>query len=234
MILNILFPQYCYICGRKGNYICNICRKALKRNLPECYICRRISPNYSTHNNCKKYKSLERVFVGWEYNEMSSIIIKKYKYKCVYDISKILTDMFLDAITNSGFYKYLKDTLLIPVSSSFLRKQDRGFNQTELIAQEMSKRLSINYSNSILRKSIDIGHQSLRDRNERINYKENNFNLNKNINISTFKSITILDDVITTGTTIENVRKLFPRNITVQAICLFRGKPLYSTTISSS
>jgi len=86
-LLNFLFPNMCCICKRYGNYICDDCKKLLKRNLPECYICRRLSPQYSSHTQCRKCCSLDNVFVGWEYNHMSSSILKLYKYKNVREIS---------------------------------------------------------------------------------------------------------------------------------------------------
>ena len=45
-----------------------------------------------------------------------------------------------------------------------------------------------------------------------------------------YNSVTILDDVITTGSTLENISKVIKEeaDVSVNALCLFRGKPYYS------
>ena len=132
-ILDVLFPKTCSICSKKGTYLCERCKKLFKRNLPECYICRKLSGDYKTHRECKDNhpnSSLDSLFVSWEYNSLSSDLIKRYKYKYVYDISSVLCEFFVESIFNSSFSKLFENTLLtnIPIPSNRLR--ERGFNQT--------------------------------------------------------------------------------------------------------
>ena len=109
--MDLLFPKVCSICKRRGEYLCKTCKKLFKRNLPECYICREISSNFQTHDSCKTDLSLDYVFVSWEYNSLSSDLLKKYKYSYVYDISAILSQFFLESILNSNFKNIEKHTL---------------------------------------------------------------------------------------------------------------------------
>lgn len=225
-LLNLVYPKSCHICGKHGEYLCNICKKSFKRNLPECYICRRISPNFCTHQHCKKNYSLDRVIVAWEYNKLSSKILKSYKYKGAQDVGKYLSDLLLENIKDFDF----GGSLFIPVPISFLRRSERGFNQTELLVKSISKYYGCDFSFSLIGRKIEKGHQSLKDRESRLKNKTYEFYLKDKSLLDRYTSVVILDDVITTGSTLENISKIIKekKDISVNAVCLFRGKPYYS------
>jgi len=237
-LLDFFFPRMCCICKRHGNYICDDCKKLLKHNLPECYICRRLSPSYASHCLCKKTYSLDNIFVAWEYNHMSSSILKLYKYKNVQDISKILSELFLDAIAKSSFTNNLKDTLLVPVPISNTRRNERGFNQMEYITKEVSKNFQLDLRDDLLRCKRSDVHQAGKNKMERYESKENPFYISPNHDsILKYKSITLVDDVITTGSTLEKITKIikihYGMDTVVNALCMFRGKPYYLPTSQS-
>jgi len=201
--------------------------------LPECYLCRRISNEFRTHDHCRKKNSLDHVFIAWEYNRLSADLLKRFKYKSVLDIKKCLVDIFHLSLQNSSYKKHLKNTLLIPVPISFKRLNDRGFNQTEVVAKELSKRMNIDINTELIKRH-GSDHQALKDKMERLSNSKNPFSINKRFDLSKYKSITILDDVITTGKTLNNISKVikdeYGEDIEVNAICMFRGKPYYSET----
>ena len=244
-ILSLFFPRCCYICNKQGEYLCPTCKKLFKRNLPECYLCRRISNGFDTHQDChiklenriENKDHLDRIFVCWEYNKQTSTILKTLKYKYVTDTSEVLFGFFLECLKTSCFNKYLKDTLLIPVPISRQRMRDRGFNQSELFSTYVSHSLGLDVCTDLILRKNDNTHQSLMDKGERkkIQNEMNPFQIEnslKYINVleKKYASITILDDVITTGSTLESVfkclRNKFPR-IPIQALCMFRGKMRY-------
>jgi len=225
-ILDLVYPKSCHVCGKYGEYLCNTCKKSFRKDLPECYICRRISPNYCTHTQCKKDYSLDRVVVAWEYNKISSKILKSYKYSGAQDIGKYLSEFFVESIGSVDF----KNSLFISVPISFLRRNERGFNQTELLVENVSKHYKCNFSFDLIGREIERGHQSLRDRKSRLEDTASGFYMKDSSFLDKYNSVTILDDVITTGSTLENISKIIKKekDIPVNAICLFRGKPYYS------
>jgi len=229
-LLDIVFAKSCSICSRQGDYLCDRCRKLFKKSVPECYICRRISGGYRTHENCMKEDSLDSVVVLWEYNNLSSTLLKKYKYGLATDIEKTLEELvksrmgeILRSVDSEGSI-----CISSPVSNSRLR--ERGFNQTEGIAEYVSTLLGMGFSKDIVfRKDGSDTHQSLLDRGERfenrIDFYINNYEL-----LESVKEVVIVDDVITTGSTIEQMARVIKsvkKDIKVSGICLFRGRPYY-------
>ena len=236
-ILNIFFPKSCSICAKKGEYLCPNCKKLFKRNLPECYICRRISSNYGTHNICKKHTSLEHVFVCWKYDSLSADILKKYKYRYVFSISDAICSFLSECITKSNIEDIFKNSLIVNVPISSARLGERGFNQTYDVAQRIAKDLNLKFLPDLIGRKNSLEHQSLKDKDERKDITEDDFFFLDNVKLDSVESITIVDDVLTTGATLESISKLLKsryNDIAVNAICLFRGLPYYSESSKGS
>lgn len=228
--IDFFFPKSCVICKKSGGYLCNTCKKLFKNNLPECYVCRRISNLYVTHSRCKTPFSFEWVFVAWEYNKLTSQFIKQYKYKNVYDMQRSISIFFLDAFKRSGISKSFADTLLVPIPISSVRKSERGFNQMAYISKYFGSYFKLDVSESLLGCNTTFTHQASRNQLERLNSK-NTFFIKKKIDISKYKSITLLDDVITTGATLAHagyvIKQCYGAETKVNALCMYRGKPRY-------
>jgi ComF family protein len=229
-ILDILFPKSCTICSKNGEYLCSRCKKLFKKTLPECYKCRRISPQYITHERCKEKFTLDSVIVLWEYNELSSVILKKYKYGSVYDAENTLLEFTKERLQEFTLNKENKNSLTIPVPISTNRLRERGFNQTEELAKVVSNTLGSMFDSSIVKKKGgDDIHQSLLDKEEREKHRSN-FYIDDTDKLKDIKEIIIVDDVITTGSTLEQISKVIKKvdnNISVKAVCLFRGRAYY-------
>ncbi len=233
-ILDTLFPKTCSICKRKGTYLCDRCEKLFKRTLPECYICRRLSSHYKTHSHCKETKKssyLDNVFIAWEYNSLTSDLLKKYKYGYVYDMADIMSEFFVKNIVNSNLTNSFSKTLLTNVPIPDNRLRERGFNQTLKISEAISKYFDIPFSENLLRRKNTYDHQSLKDRGERKYVSKEDFIVKSSSNVSAYKSITIVDDVMTTGITLESVserlKETFGKELVINGICMFRGRAYY-------
>jgi len=202
-------------------------------------LCRRISPNYRTHEECidqkcitgKELGYLDNVFVSWEYNSLTSDLLKKYKYGYVYDMSKTLSEFFVESVSHSVFSDSLKDTLLTNVPIANNRLRERGFNQTLDISKSVAKKFNLDSSENLVRRKNTYDHQSLRDRDERKSISKDDFIVNSSFDLTSYKSITIVDDVITTGVTLESMceqlREVFGQDLKINGMCMFRGKPYY-------
>jgi predicted amidophosphoribosyltransferase len=117
----------------------------------------------------------------------------------------------------------------VPLTKSRLR--ERGFNQTTEIARKVANAFNLPFVEDLVKRKESYGHQALRDKDERKEIRENTFTLRNYFSLLGYSSITILDDVITTGATLEAMslalRENIDRDIEINSLCLFRGKPYY-------
>ena len=94
----------------------------------------------------------------------------------------------------------------------------------------MAEEFNCLYSNDLIaKKDSDNTHQSLLDKEERLSHKEHFYILNVEL-LNSLSEIIIVDDVITTGSTLEQITKCIKKvvpKMSVKSICIFRGKPYY-------
>ena len=221
-MFDLLFPTYCINCGKSGEYLCTKCQKELQRTIPECYVCRRISNSYKTHEKCNIY-GIQSLFVGWQYNDIAKKIISQFKYKYSYNLASIISSLLIKRLNEIGFLDQINsNSLLIPIPIHRKHLSERGFNQTLLIAKELSKELNIQLEDNILYRTGSSKYQAKSNVEERRKLKDVFYLKEKLIN----RDIILIDDVITTGATINNASITLKGN-QIKALALFRGKPRY-------
>ena len=104
---------------------------------------------------------------------------------------------------------YTNDFIIIPVPLSQKRLKWRGFNQAEEIAKNLSIYLEIPILNNILIKNKDTTFQSKLSNEERKINLLNTFNCNENMEN---KKILLVDDIYTTGSTMEECSKVLKQS----------------------
>jgi ComF family protein len=224
-MFDLLFPPYCIGCGKPGKYLCSECQKRLKNSLPECYICRRLSSRYITHSKCNKY-GIDALFFGWEYNNVAKKILTQYKYRYAYNLAEILSRLLIIRLEETGFVNLIeRNSLLVPIPSHRVHIQKRGFNQSTLIGEFLSTHLNIPLEKDILKRVGSSDYQANLELRDRKNLGDV-FTLKSKIKE---KNIILLDDVVTSGTTLNRAAMSFTDK-DIKAIALFRGRPHYSQT----
>lgn len=93
------------------------------------------------------------------------------------------------------------------------RQKDRGFNQAEMMAQEVSRQQDIPYLNLLIRTRHTVNQASLHDKEKRLSNLKDIFELDQKIELQLIKdkSIMIIDDVTTTGTTLNECAKVLKK-----------------------
>jgi competence protein ComFC len=219
-MLDVLFPTYCLCCGQLGEYLCSVCKKKLINNLPECYYCRKLSPQYLTHKECSS-SNIDAVFVGWQYNSVARKLMAQYKYRYAYKLSKILSELLIQRLTDTRFLETLGPSpILLPVPIHRDHQTERGFNQSLLIAQFLSMSLRYEVVDNIITRVGDNSYQSKSNFEQRKEL-EDVFKIKDRVS---GRNIVIVDDVITTGSTLNSLAKTLKGN-SIKAITLFRGRP---------
>ena len=129
--------------------------------------------------------------------------------------AQIIYDEILEKLSDLKIFSNFKDPVLIPIPLFKKRLRERGYNQCELIAEEMSV-LDKN-SNFILEKNVLIKIKDTTQQSRAKNKKERLENLKGCFKIKKFekiksRNIILLDDVITTGATIKEARNELKKN----------------------
>lgn len=183
---------------------------------PYCIKCGKalISDDSAYCNECDK----EREFVSGRalchYNEDLKRIILKIKYKnkreYIEAFGKLMAFRFKSYVEAANI-KYI-----IPVPLHKSKLKSRGFNQSELLAKELSKYLNIPVETNYLKRVKNTRDQKGLTREERLHNLDLAF-LSKKFSTD-IDNILLIDDVYTTGTTIEKC---------AQALKMSGGKNIY-------
>lgn len=190
--INILFPKSCFICKSKNYIICPNCLSNFSLNVDQPYSY--ISSYFSyKDNNIRK-------------------IIHSIKYYHRKDLIEPLVKTTLSKSLNLEPENYI----LIPIPIHWWRKLLRGYNQSELITKQYSKLTNIPYKTNILHRSKLTKRQvKSKNKNERIKNQINSFYIKTNDNLLENiknKNIILIDDVTTTGSTINEARNILMKN----------------------
>ncbi len=194
-ILNILFPVFCVGCRTKNTPLCEKCILSIPP--PE------------------QNKLRTEIISIFSYkNDITRKAIAFLKYKNNKEVGKILAlslyDIVLEELTEQNIFSNFSNPILIPIPLSKKRLKERGFNQSEVIAREMSfidKGSSFTLATNVLYKTKNTPSQvSIKDKKKRLQNLHGCFSV-KTPNKIKDANIILIDDVATTGATIEEARK---------------------------
>ena len=247
-VLNFLFPPVCGICGKLDeNWICEKCKKRIekyekfkliqgKEEINQLFNFRNIdlvlnSLENKISNNDEIHKLIyfDEFLYCFEYKGLIRNLILKYKFSdCGY-----LSNLFANVILNNKKINEIFESydIMIPVPMDKMKKQIRGYNQTELITKVIEKSINLkeknskkifceteksNYKNTnskiiinnkCLIKIKNTKTQSTLSADERTENIKNAFLVDNKLEIKN-KKIILFDDIATTGSTINEISKI--------------------------
>ncbi len=210
LVLDLLFPISCLGCGKPSLWICEECLKKIEISVGN----RHALP--AGKQGCSLQKHTDRIVVATDYtNPLIRQAIHFLKYKYVRELAKPLGKLMKHTIPE------ISDPSIIPVPLHPKRLRDRGFNQSELLAHE----LGLSVDSETLTRIRHTEPQMKLDRKNRLNNLTDAFELVSPESIKG-RNIILVDDVLTTGSTIKEctktLRKGHPKSIT--ALILAHGE----------
>lgn len=195
---NLFFPARCLSCETRIT------------NIPLCPQClKRISfvPFSSQDNHTKPYD--RKIHITY-YKEPIPTLIHYFKYKShtylINFFSKLITQYLNNLTFNFSDYDYI-----VSVPMHRKKQKQRGYNQAALIAEILAKVLQLSMKNDIIIRERYSYAQTYLDYQQRLTNVCNNFIINKKLDIMG-KNIIIVDDVITTGATMNECAKILKQN----------------------
>ena len=207
-LLDLVFPVLCQNCGAEGVYLCVPCQQKITAPASRCVVCGKTSLLGLTHPGCSSREiGLSGLLVAAEY-EYRPIrdLVWHFKYSLVRDIGEILATILVDFVIKSDLQAHFETAAIIPVPLHPRRQRLRGFNQAELIAYHFAKKLGLTYL-PILKRMRPTRSQVDLPRGQRLENVQDAFTLEPTPSLGERKII-LLDDVATTGATLNECAKV--------------------------
>ncbi len=237
-ILEIFFPNHCLYCKdiiSSNALFCSTCWLKLQFiTQPKCKICSypfETAGSYESLNlicpHClTKPPSYDKVLTIFHYNQIIGKIISDLKYRDQTFISKKLASFLFTKFKLE--LENIDIATVVPLHKNKIRK--RKFNQSALIAKNLlkhfpQKKLLLN----LIKRSKDTKAQAFLRQKERRKNLKNAFILNENYqNLIKNQTILLIDDVMTTGTTLESCAKILKKHGAKKIIILTIAKTVFT------
>ncbi|MCX6744331.1 MAG: ComF family protein [Candidatus Parcubacteria bacterium] len=154
---------------------------------------------------------MQAIWVAADYNDkILQDLIHALKYKYIEGISEDLAILAVKYLQHSDILSRFEinetNTMIIPVPLHHKRFLTRGFNQSELIADQIGRLLNLHKVN-LLKRIKNTETQINLKRVERQNNVKEAFSLN-NSSPDLTKKVILIDDVVTTGSTLKECAKV--------------------------
>ena len=168
----------------------------------------------------------------WTATDYQEPIIKKilwaFKYRFIKDLANPLARLLSIYLRHKKMDKFLEtyrqEILVIPVPLHFRRLNWRSYNQSELLARELCSEFGLNMENNILLRSKHQKPQAeLKDKQERMENAKNIFYCRQPNNIKN-KTIILIDDISTTGSTLDECARILKQSGAEKVIGLVVAK----------
>ena len=184
-ILDIIYPpkNTCIICENEFAGICPICEGKIQR-----------------------VKDDDEILSYGYYSGVLKKLVLEFKYKKNFIAGNVLVEFLYELIDK----KNIKIDAIVFIPSSKKALRERGFNQCEYLAKEISKKLKIDLYKDII-KVKNTKEQKLLSKEDRYKNIKDAFALKSEKNIKN-KHLLLIDDVITTGATLYECEKLLKKS----------------------
>lgn len=207
-----LFPIRCVCCETYGEFICKNCGGNFKKLKHQtCIVCEKSSLYGLTHPSCNSPQTADGLISIFDYKDEKvsrAIIAGKYNL-----LPLVFNDLaqFMALDISQNFLNLIQDKILCPLPLHQTRKNWRGFNQAELLAEALGLRLNIPVKNLLQRKLKTKTQKDILERSQRLKNVRDAFALEPDARVKG-KSIVIIDDVATTGATLLEAAKILKRS----------------------
>ncbi len=225
-LLDIIFPRKCMNCGEIFPFnssvhgLCDMCMKIYEKPTGnQCVQCGREIHDDSTHcYSCIKYKGgklfkdnifyFENNFPIFKYNDITKISIFELKYSKNMYVIEGFKRLIENRITD---YDFSKIDMIIPVPMHKDKEKSRGFNQAKIFAKIISDLSGIPYDDTSIIRTVNTTVQSNKSLQKRYENLEDCFTVPNPSSIKD-KSILLVDDIFTSGSTINMSSKELVKN----------------------
>lgn len=208
-----LFPKRCLGCNKLDLFVCDSCLDLINiKNNFCCPVCNREMPYPKACDKCVEESLIDGLWVVSNYkDELVKKSIHLIKYNYCDEIGEVWEKMISRYFLQERFW--LDDALLIPVPLHGRRYLERGFNQSMIVCNILNNLKRNDIGDNILVRKNYGKHQATLDFNKRKENVINCFRLTSNVDCRDYwqKEVILIDDVYTTGATMEECAKILKK-----------------------
>lgn len=198
---------HCLLCQRATHRlenICDSCEKNLPKIIHKCFNCSISIPIQRQLNDfcaaCQASKPpFDRLLAAFPYEFPIIQLVKRLKFLHERPIARLFADHLYREITNNH-QKNERPTLIIPIPLHIARYKERGFNQAEIIAKYLSRKLLIPLDTRSAERIKNTEPQAMLKAKRRQENMKNAFIAKR---LFTGEYIAVVDDVVTTTETVR-------------------------------
>ena len=209
--LNFLFPVNltCNLCGREifsGEHFCEDCENQLPKNDQIiCNHCGRKVLNAEEYcNSCKGREThFEKARSVFDYKEP----IKGLIYQLKYNGKRYLAQIFASRMAMLYITNYYNCDFAVSVPMSEQRLKVRKYNQAHLLAECLCEKIGIPFEDDLILKIVETERQTGLSASVRKQNLKGTFKITDKKRVKD-KRILLVDDVMTTGATVECISEL--------------------------
>lgn len=203
-LLSVIAPHNCLVCGVEGQLVCRLCAFDAFPQLPSrCYRCKALTSDYAVCDNCRTNTSLKRVWIKTSYENTAKDLIHFFKF----ERARSATSVIVESLDEFLPY-FVEQILVVPVPTATERIRQRGYDQAALLAKALAERRNLEYLPALAR--LTHTRQVGASRKQRFEQLQLAFSVTKSQAIKD-REILLIDDVITTGATLETLARLLKK-----------------------
>lgn len=199
LLLDLLFPRFCVGCGTEGEFLCKSCIQELRELQPP--FCSQCGLPMNGNRICPDCQNLPLAIDGirsvYVHQGLVREIIHSIKYKNIKAMAKPLAKLLANYIESSPLSADV--FVAVPMHPKRLRK--RGYNQPELLVNELSNLTGIPNKTELLIRTKNTTSQVSLTADDRRNNVNGAFQCKDQVFLG--KKVLIIDDVCTTGATLN-------------------------------
>ncbi|MDQ5954869.1 MAG: competence protein ComFC [Patescibacteria group bacterium] len=191
-ILDIVFPVNCVSCNKNGEILCLECISLFPKAERECE--EWIYPLYDY-----RHPPVKKLIWQLKYNK---------KRRLAEVLGQLMYENIVLELSDLSILENFREPLIVPIPLSYERLKERGYNQALLLCENIEKiNKDLKVSKNVLTKIKETEHQAnIKDRSERLKNLIGTFTV-KNENLIQKRNIILIDDVTTTGATLNEAKK---------------------------